>query len=73
MILLIGDTTHTPRQALKREIMYAKSQPWYVFGIYLSHRTGGAPSEVGSYKYFIPLEHDPSLIVGEIVQRIPCN
>lgn len=70
LILLIGDTTHTPREALSREIKYAKSQPWYIFGVYLSQRTGEAPEEVRSYKHFIPLDHDPALIVSEIEDRI---
>ena len=72
LILLIGDSTHSPKITMDREIKFAKSQPWYIFGITLSNRSGGPPADLERYSYFISLEHDADLIVNEIESLIDC-
>lgn len=70
LILLIGDDTHSPRITLSRELSFAISKSWPIFGILLSKRTGGPPSRVSEYKYYIPLEYNFQTIVSAITKSL---
>ena len=51
MVLLIGDTNHSPKKYYWKEMEYAKSNRWNIFGIRLSNRTGGL-GPIKRYKKF---------------------
>ena len=71
MILLVGDTTHSPRRTLARELDYAISKNWYIFGIRLPNRYGSAPSKVKNYPKYIEISSDnPSHIVSVITKNL---
>ncbi|MFX0170313.1 MAG: hypothetical protein ACFE9L_00175 [Candidatus Hodarchaeota archaeon] len=67
-ILLEGDDTHSPRITLNKELSFAISKGWPIFGISLSRRTGDPPPRVKDYKYYIPLDYDFPNIVSEITK-----
>lgn len=75
LLLLIGDTTHNPSEYLDRELKYAKSQPWDVFGLHLTNTTGGPPPELPDYKHYIEISgyDDFSEVVSIITQHLPCR
>lgn len=70
MILLIGDTSHSPKATSLQEIAEAKGKKWYIFGIKLSNRSGSAPTDAKNYEKYVELEHNPAMIVSKINETI---
>lgn len=75
LLLLIGNDTHSPREFLDREIKYAISNKWNVFGLHLTNRTGGPPPELPNYPYYIDIPNNKefSEVVSIITNDLPCE
>ena len=74
LILLIGDTTHSPKATLNHELDFAISKSWYIFGIQLTNRTGSPSEKVQNYTNYISIDnYVPSEIVKKIHTVLPCK
>ena len=73
-VILIGDDTHSSKITLTREIDFAKTNGWYIFGLHLSGTDGNLQDMTRHYSKYVDIPNTDSWgqKISKIVGKMEC-